>query len=147
MLARPIVVLLALLSAPASAQSIADFAGEWQDARQNVHVSQQVSGDGFHVVVTTPGDPSRIEGWLYPTRAPHVFAAEGTGNPLDGDVAMWGRLAGPNLVLYRMALDSEGKIQLDRFDRKVAADGMSFRLERRRGPDQTVLDGRLESVP
>lgn len=78
MLARPIVVLLALLSAPASAQSIADFAGEWQDARQNVHVSQQVSGDGFHVVVTTPGDPSQIEGWLYPTRAPHVFAAEGT---------------------------------------------------------------------
>ncbi|WGF89314.1 hypothetical protein [Marinivivus vitaminiproducens] len=138
--------LLAVLSFPASALSPADFAGEWR-GENGVHVEQQAYGNGFHVILTLPGDPPRIEAWLYPGGHDGMFAAEGSGNPLDGDVMVWGRLTDQSLILYRLALGASGKIQLDRFDRRAEPDGMTFHLERRQGPDETVSEGRLEMVP
>ncbi len=83
-----------------------------------------------------PGKPSLLS---------RLFADPATANPLKGETLLWARLEGSTLTVYSLAIDDHGGLDLDRYARTLADDGMTVRYTHRIENDQILtLEGRLE---
>lgn len=104
-----------------------DLGGQQIDARF------APSGDGVFAV--QPPEPSLIE---------RVFARPATGNPLAGDVLLWGRRVDDALVLYSLAIGGDGHPALVRSSYTPDGDQLAFERSVRIGVDEPlVMRGRL----
>ena len=76
-----------------------------------------------------------------------LFADPATGNPLEGETLLWARLGGPTLIVYSLAIGSDGGFDLDRYARTLTDDGMTVRYTRRIENDLLLtVEGRLEAA-
>lgn len=104
-------------------------------------------------------DKRRIIARFAPTARPGVFAYDDkqtsllgrffaspeTGNPLEGETLLWGRIEEALLVVYGLSLDDDGGFELQRAEIVPAGDGLALERTLRRGHERTVLlSGRLE---
>jgi hypothetical protein len=158
--------------------AIADFYGDWRgiDAEglggieaDDLSVTIRPDGAGFRMDWTTLEIGSKavagrheIGASFDPTGQPGVFAyreepgsmlerlfaSPATSNPLEGETLLWARLAGPTLTVYSLAIDRDGGFQIDRYERTLQKDSMSYVGSRRTGGGPTAtVEGRLRQEP
>ena len=73
-----------------------------------------------------------------------LFADPATGNPLEGEMLLWARLAGKTLTVYNLAITLDGGFDLDRYARTLGEDGMQVHLTHRMENNRVVtIEGRL----
>jgi hypothetical protein len=73
-----------------------------------------------------------------------LFADPATGNPLEGETLLWGRLAGSTLTVYSLSITFDGGFDLDRYARTLGDGGIEVHYTHRMENNRVVtIDGRL----
>lgn len=76
-----------------------------------------------------------------------LFADPAIGNPLEGDVLLWARLAGATLHLYSLAIDAKGGFVLEQATGTLDGDLMTIHVSGRMENEQLYsIEGRVERV-
>lgn len=76
-----------------------------------------------------------------------LFASPATGNPLKGEVLLWGRVTDEELVIYGLSLEDQGDFELQQV--AITRDGEALAMERslRTGSERvTMIAGLLQPV-
>jgi hypothetical protein len=153
-----IVLCTALQMAVARAdEPAAGLAGTWRGKTDVGQASMALAdqGTGFTIRWEMPGHPPldvglerdgetagvyrRADGGLL-----SLFDRERGGDPLDGEPLVWARVAGETLVVYRLAIDSDGGYTLDRMALRREADDVAAELVTRSSvAEPVVLSARL----
>jgi hypothetical protein len=165
---------IALLVGAAAARAqdtlpIEAFSGTWEGSAiaenadslyfgvttRDMNVEVRPLEDGFRVawtaVLRQGGDPENpniyrrsAELVFRPSDEPNLFEAEGSGNPLEGEVLSWARLHGRTLSVYQLTLNDLGGYELTSYDRTLTGNGMELEFRRLRdGEPVRSVTGRL----
>ena len=122
----------------------------------DVHIGPD--GAGFFVewttVIRSGGDPNnpnvrrrqtRIA--FDPSDRENVFVAHEQGEPLRGGAYIWARLSGSALIVYVLAIDSDGSYIIQRYARSLSDTGMQMEFSRTRDGEEVLMArGRLVRV-
>jgi hypothetical protein len=68
-----------------------------------------------------------------------MFAAPATGNPLSGETLLWARLEGDRLVVYSLAIASDGRFDLDRYAWQRTGSDLAVRYSLRTGVAEPLV--------
>ncbi|NNG03469.1 MAG: hypothetical protein HKM95_05135 [Inquilinus sp.] len=107
---------------------------------RDLDVSIEPDDDGFRVQWTTvireaasPAANTRERAaslTFQPTDRPGVFSAKESGNPQDGGVLSWARLAGDTLSVFQMAMTDRGGFAFTAYARTLTDTGMALEFSR-----------------